>query len=279
MIEKKVAARYADSSPARTTEDEEPSNTEQTPLIPKATSTPKRYRLSKPTNRFTRSLPILLIFRDPGLLTAIWIAFMQALIFGAFDATIPLVASEQFGFNSLKAGLLFLPLGGADFLFGPVFGWCVDRYGTRPLSIIGFAALVPALVLLRLPTDASLAGKMDNPRHVALYAALLAANGIGLAAVSSLSIVEAGNIVEKYWQANKELFEQAPYAQLYGINSMVFSGGLTLGPLIAGYLREMIGYGNMNAVLAGICGVTAIVGGVFMGREEQDLREREEDGE
>jgi hypothetical protein len=59
----------------------------------------------------------------------------------------------------------------------------------------------------------------------------------------------------------------------------VFSGGLTLGPLIAGYLREMIGYGNMNAVLAGICGVTAIVGGVFMGREEQDLREREEDGE
>jgi hypothetical protein len=82
---------------------------------------------------------------------------------------------------------------------------------------------------------------------------------------------EAGNIVEKYWQANKELFEQAPYAQLYGINSMVFSGGLTLGPLLAGHLREKIGYGNMNAVLAGICGVTAIVGGVFMGREEQDL--------
>jgi MFS family permease len=268
MIEKKVAAQYADPSPPTT---ESSPSTEQTPLLPNTASSPKRYRLSKPTNRFTRSLPILLLFRDPGLLTAIWIAFMQALIFGAFDATIPLVASEQFGFDSLKAGLLFLPLGGADFLFGPVFGWCVDRYGTKILSVVGFTALMPALVLLRLPTDASLAGKMDNPRHVALYAALLAANGIGLAVISSLSIVEAGNIVEKYWQANKELFEQAPYAQLYGINSMVFSGGLTLGPLLAGHLREKIGYGNMNAVLAGICGVTAIVGGVFMGREEQDL--------
>jgi MFS family permease len=183
------------------------------------------------------------------------------------------VSLEQFGFNSLKAGLLFIPLGGADFLFGPVFGWCVDRYGTKLLSVLGFLALIPTLALLRLSTDASVTDKLDNARHIALYAGLLAANGIGLAVINSPSIVEAGNIVEKYYQANEEVFKQAPYAQLYGISSMVFSGGLTVGPLLAGHLRERIGYGNMNAVLAGICAMTAILAAVFMGRREEDLGE------
>jgi MFS family permease len=274
MIEKKAAGKYGESQSPKLNANGTNDGTEQTPLLPNTSIAHKRYQLSKPRNRVTRALPILLLLRDPGLLTAIWIAFMQAFLLGSFDATVPLVASEQFGFNSLKAGLLFLPLGGADFLLGPVFGWCVDRYGTKLFSALGFAALVPTLVLLRLPMETSVTDKLDDARHIALYASLLAANGIGLAIINSPSIVEAGNIVEKYWQANSDLFEQAPYAQLYGINSMVFSGGLTLGPLIAGHLRETIGYGNMNAVLAGICGLTVILTGTFMGRKEEDLRDQ-----
>jgi MFS family permease len=275
MIEKKAAAKYTDLGATR--QDANNEDTEETPLLPDTTTARKRYKLSKPTNRLTRALPILLLLRDPGLITAIWIAFMQAFLLGSFDATVPLVASEQFDFNSLKAGLLFLPLGGADFLLGPVFGWCVDRYGTRLFSIVGFSVLVPTLVSLRLATEASITEPLSNVRHIALYAGLLAANGVGLAIINSPSIVEAGNIVEKYWQANKEMFEEPPYAQLYAINSMTFSGGLTLGPLHAGHLRERIGYGNMNAVLAGICSLTAIVTAIFMGRKEEDLSD-EDDG-
>ncbi|KAH7068993.1 major facilitator superfamily domain-containing protein [Paraphoma chrysanthemicola] len=276
MIEKKAAARYEKLDASQSDNEDTTEGTEQTPLLPQTSTAHDRYRLSKPQKRVTRALPILLIFRDPSLLTAIWISFMQASLLGAFDATVPLVSSQQFGFNSLKAGLLFIPLGGADFLFGPVFGWCVDRYGTRLFSVLGFLALIPSLILLRLATDDAITDKLNNARHVALYAGLLAANGIGLAVINSPAIVEAGNIVEKYYQANKDVFEQAPYAQLYGISSMVFSGGLTIGPLLAGYLREKIGYGNMNAVLAGICAATAIPAAVFMGRKEEDLGE--EDG-
>lgn len=256
MVEKKVAVRYTDSDSSRQDANGN-EDTEETPLLPDTTTAHKRYKLTKPTNRITRALPILLLLLGPGLITAIWIAFMQAFLLGSFDATVPLVASEQFEFNSLKAGLLFLPLGGADFLLGPVSGWCVDRYGTRLFSILGFSVLVPTLVLLRLSTEPSITEALNNVRHIALYAGLLAANGVGLAIINSPSIVEAGYIVEKYWQANKEVFKEAPYAQLYGINSMVSSGGLTLAPLLAGHLREEIGYGNMNAVLAGICGLTA----------------------
>lgn len=101
--------------------------------------------------------------------------------------------------------------------------------------------------------------------------------GLRLTFSDSPSIVEAGNIVEKYWKSNKDIFDQAPYAQLYGINSMIWSGGLTVGPLVAGALRERIGYGNMNAVLAGICGFTAVLAALFIGRKEGDDHSEQDD--
>lgn len=275
MVEKKVAAMYAGSQLETATNNAEECD-EETPLLPRNETTGKQYKLAKPANRVTRSVPILLLLRDPALVTAIWIAFMQAFLLGSFDATVPLVASEQFDFGSLKAGLLFLPLGGADFLLGPVFGWCVDRYGTKIFSSLGFALLLPSLVLLRLTPDPSIQDQLGHGRLVALYAGLLALNGVGLSIINSPSIVEAGYIVERYSEANPDIFEEAPYAQLYGINSMVFSGGLTLGPLLAGNLKEKMGYGNMNAVIGAICGVTAVVAFFFMGRKERDMRDKTE---
>lgn len=195
---------------------------------------------------------------------------MQALLLGSFDATVPLVASEQFDFDSLKAGLLFLPLGVADFILGPVFGWCVDRYGTKPFSIFGFGWLIPSLVLLRLATSASIVDHLDKGQHIALYAGLLGLNGAGLAAINAPSIVESGDVVDRYSEANKDIFEEAPYAQLYGFSSMMFSGGLTVGPLLAGALREKIGYGNMNAVIAGLCVLTAVLSALFIGGRKDE---------
>jgi MFS family permease len=273
MVEKKVAAKYNGQSLPPDDTDATTDNAERAPLLPDTTKTDLRYRLKTPKNRLLRSLPILLLFRDPSFLTAIWIGFMQAVLLGSFDATVPLVAFEQFGFNSLKAGLMFLPLGGADFILGPVFGWCVDRYGTKPLSVLGFTWLVPSLVLLRLSTDSSFGDKLDLGRHVALYAGLLASNGVGLAIINSPAIVEAGNVVEKYWKANGDIFETAPYAQLYGINGMIWSAGLTIGPLIAGSLREKFGYGNMNAVLGGLCGLTVILAATFIGKQEKRVND------
>ncbi|KAI8942428.1 hypothetical protein NX059_000500 [Plenodomus lindquistii] len=269
MIEKKTAADY-DATPSDTSNassDGRFDDDEQRPLLPKVPTAQDRYRLAQPTNRLTRAVPILLLLRDTGLATAIWIGFMQSTLLGAFDATVPLVAHEQFGFDSLKAGLLFLPLGISDLCLGPLFGWGIDRYGTKLFSVFGFTWLIPMLVLLRLPVEPSIAGRLDNGHLIALYSSLLALSGMGMAMINSPAIVEAGNVVEKYANANKDIFEQAPWAQLYGINSMVFSAGLTVGPLIAGALRESIGYGNMNALLAGMCGLTAVLSAMFVGRK------------
>jgi MFS family permease len=81
--------------------------------------------------------------------------------------------------------------------------------------------------------------------------------------------------MEKYHKANPGFFgENGPYAQLYGINSMFFCAGLAVGPLIAGYLKDSIGYGNMNAVIAAISGVTAVVSWLFIGGRPRLLQKR-----
>ena len=87
--------------------------------------------------------------------------------------------------------------------------------------------------------------------------------------------MEAGAVVQKYYEVNPEFFgEEGPYAQLYGLNSMVFSAGLTLGPELAGELKEAIGYGNMNAVLAAVCLATSMLCFVYIGGKPKCLSRR-----
>ncbi|KAK6599268.1 MFS amine [Botrytis cinerea] len=179
------------------------------------------------------------------------IAFMQATILAVFDATIPTQSQSVFGFTALQTGLLFTPIVLTSLIFGPLTGMAVDRYGPKLIGTIGYTFFTLPLILLRLP--------VSNTTHdLVLYCVLLSLCGFGMAMIGAPSIVEASYVAEKYHNANPELFgEKGPYAQLYALNSMVFSAGFTFGPVLAGSLRESIGYGNMNAVVAGMCAVVA----------------------
>jgi MFS family permease len=274
VIEKKIAKRYdggssseeidTSASTHQRSEDhnvEERQPNEEQPLLgsKKATEDNDAWKLNPDQPKIAHMVPILPCLKNPSLLASLLVALVQAICLGSFDATVPLVAREYFGFDSLKGGLLFLPLGAFDLVLGPVFGWAVDRYGTKVVAVSSYTYLVPAFVLLRLPHAGGL-------HQVLLYGGCLAICGVGLAGIGAPSMVEAGAVVEKYYDANPEFFgEQGPYAQLYGLQSMVFSAGLSLGPEVAGQLRLAIGYGNMNAILAGICGFTAVLCFIYLG--------------
>ncbi|KAI3400417.1 hypothetical protein diail_3038 [Diaporthe ilicicola] len=273
VIEKKVAKRYS-TEDSNSVDDHEAMNShnagadesgqansgeqgEEEPLLGKRET--ERFKLSKDQPAIARKVTILPCMTDPRLLTALLVAFVQAMLLGSFDATVPTTAKELFGFDSLKAGLLFLPLGAFDLVIGPLAGWFVDRYGTKPGAVIGYGYLVPVLILLRLPRP----GGKDQ---ILLFGGLLALCGIGLAMIGAPSIVEAGSVIQKYYEANPDFFgDQGPYAQLYGLNSMVFSLGLAVGPALAGELKQLVGYGNMNIVLASISFVTAVLCFVWIG--------------
>lgn len=267
LIEKKVAAKYGDSDdePYRDTTQQSDDNEadreaedEHAPLLG-VKEDDEYYQVASNRHKLVKVFPIAYCLQDPRLLTALLQTLTQATLLATYDATIPTEAQDLYGFDSLQAGLLFIPLILPYLLLGPVAGWSVDRYGPKPLATAGFSYFVPILILLRLVH----AGGFSE---VVRYGALLACCGLGLAMISSSPTVEAAHVVQRYHEANPGFFgDNGPYAQLYGMNSMVFSLGLTLGPLISGALRESVGYGNMNLVVAGFCLVTAILSFIYSG--------------
>lgn len=279
VIEKKVAARYETSTSNGAAEPRDhgsradPENQDDGSADEEASLLPKKeeetFEIPEGQNKAVRSLPILYCLSNPRLLVALLLAFVQATLLATFDATIPTEAESLFDFSSLESGLLFIALDIPYLLLGPVAGWAVDKYGTKPAAVLGFGFLVPALTLLRLPSEHILSGTQKN---VILYCAMLALNGVGMAVIGSPSIVEASDVVQKYDKANPDFFgSNGPYAQLYGFNSLVFSLGLTMGPILSGSLRDSIGYGNMNLVVAAIAGVTAILSFVYVGGKPKIL--------
>ncbi|KAF7882013.1 uncharacterized protein EAF01_011793 [Botrytis porri] len=257
VVEKKVARKWGveeglDGSEQGGASENGNGNGEEAPLLGNGKDSDlDSWKIRKELPNFVRKFPVLYLLSSPRLLTAELVAFMQATILAVFDATIPTQSQSLFGFTALQTGLLFTPIVLTSLIFGPLAGMGVDRYGPKIIGTIGYTFFILPLILLRLPV-------LNTTHDLVLYYILLSLCGFGMALIGAPSIVEASYVAEKYHNANPELFgEEGPYAQLYALNSMVFSAGFTIGPVMAGSLREAIGYGNMNAVVAGMCAVVA----------------------
>ena len=223
IIEKKVARRYKiepedDSNSENEAERDEESGerdaNEEDPLMGNGKQE-SEWKITTEPPKWICKFPILYCLGNSRLLVAQLVAFMQATLLSAFDATIPTQAKALFGFDSLKAGLLFTPLVLPYLVLGPVAGKLVDKYGPKPAAVFGFLFEVPALILLRVPLP-------GGTTQIAIYCVIVALNGVGLAAIGSPSIVEASYVCDGYFKNNEDFFGgEGPYAQLYAINSMV----------------------------------------------------------
>ena len=268
LIEKKTAAEYGPLDSGSITSDltDEEAVTEQTPLVAKNDILEEDWKLPPNLPAWVRTFPIVYCLRNPRLLVAMVFSMAQAIIIGVYDATLPIEAQVLYNFNSLQAGLLFAPLVFPNLIFGPIMGKAVDRYGTKPSAVIGMAFLAVALNLLRIPQAGSTA--TTRQYEIAKLCTILAFNSIGLSIISAPGVVEQSNVVKNYHLANKEFFgEQGPYAQLYAFNSIFFSAGLAVGPMMAGMLRESYGYGNMNTAVSGLCLMVSILSYFYMGEK------------
>jgi len=284
VIEKKKAVKYIDPSQDEQTsaqnsesvgdgEVERPDAeaSEEDPLLSHKAQDDEAYKIKGEPNILVRNFPILICFKSPRLAMSLALGFVQAALLAVYDATIPTEAQSLFQFTSLKAGLLFIALDVPYLLLGPIAGWAVDWYGTKPAAVIGFGWMVPSLILLRLPPEQLL----PRSQNIILYCALLALNGVGLAIIGAPSVVESSTVVERYNKANPGFFgKNGPYAQLYGFNSLFFCGGLTVGPVLAGALKDSFGYGDMNLVFAVLSGVTALLSFFIIGGRPAILASR-----
>lgn len=259
LIEKKTAVKYGISlTPHEEEEQDLEQANEEDPLLSKLDDL-DQWIIKKEQPEWVKSFPIVYCLKDSRLLTAQVVSFMQAIIVSVFDSTITTEAMDLFGFDSLQAGLLFIPLVLPYLILGPLAGRAIDKYGVKPMAVIGLSYMTIPLLTLRIPVA-------GGTTEIIKLSIILSFCGIGLGLISAPSLVEASNVIMKYHKANKDFFgERGPYAQLYAINSVFFCLGLSLGPLAAGALREKIGFGNMNAVLAGMTFLTSVLAFAFLG--------------
>ncbi|KAF2420715.1 MFS general substrate transporter [Tothia fuscella] len=229
--------------------DQEQQDSESSPLLTiRGENSP--YAISPSSNPILLRMPFLFCLRDPALVTSLFATFVQATIFAAFDATIPVIAANTYNLDSFATGLIFLSLGVPEVMFGPVTGYIVDRIGTRIVAVVSWGLLGLTLIALALQ-DYQPHQQDDQVWRIAAFASFLTLSGTALTMTVAPTVAEAGIIVESYFKTNKGLFgDSTPYALLYGLNSGMFNAGFSLGPVLVAWLRPLLGYAGVYLLLA-----------------------------
>ena len=109
------------------------------------------------TSWFQRTFPTMsILLGSPRLMTAVYGVFTHTTLIASFDAILPQFVKRTFGWTSTGAGLIFLAIT-IPSLLGPVVGALSDRYGTKKISLVGFATTIPFLALLGVVNGPELA--------------------------------------------------------------------------------------------------------------------------
>ena len=202
--------------------------------------------------------PALTLLSSRRLLSALWCSLVQSILMTSWDATLPLRVAKLFGWNSLGAGLIFLPFILPSFS-APFIGMYVDRKGPRLPAALGFLLAIPPVVLLRLVDHSGI-------RQIVLLSSLLALLGFTLTMAMVPYLAEVSYVVMAKEKARPGTFgKRGAYAQAYGIYNCAFSGGMVLGPLWGGFVVSSAGWGTMTWSLAVISAVSIVPAALWTG--------------
>lgn len=274
MIEKKVAKKWEkveeihENGIDSVTKSETGSVNATFPTLKDETITSKNVGIQPPEIVETPSTPpvsakrkipaVITLLKSRRLLCALWGTVVISTLMTQFDSVLPIYVKETFGWNSLGAGLIFVPLIIPSFI-SPIIGWAIDKYGGRYFCIAGFIGFAPFEILLRLVDHNSL-------RQKVLLCALLVGIGLCLNLAMPPIMVEITYIVEQKEKKNPGLFgNKGAYAQAYGLFNFAWAIGCLIGPIWAGYVKESAGWGTMSWSLAILALVTSVPAGIWTG--------------
>ena len=185
---------------------EEPNRQDPRVTTPRALTVP----LSDTTTTSTKIRhPILFLLTSRRLLAGCFTTLSYAILMTAWDAVLPLRVHDLFGWSSLGAGLIFLPLILPTFI-APLTGHYSDTHGPRLPVIAGFLLACPILVLLRLVSH-------ESTSQIVLLCALLALLGFALALGMTPLLAEITYLVSHKEKTHPGAFGgKGAYATAYG---------------------------------------------------------------
>ena len=216
--------------------------------------------------------PVIWLLSSRRLLSAVWACTVQAILLTAFDSILPLFVRDTFHWDSLGAGLIFLPIVVVSFI-GPVVGYLSDKHGPRWYAIAGYVLACPFLILLRLVHENTLQQKV-------LLCALLALIGICLTLVITPMMAEITYAVDAKAARRAPGFfgKNGAYAQAYSLFNVAWAAGCVIGPLLAGMVNQTQGWNSATLILGCISIFTAVPTAIWTGGSifKKRRRRREE---
>ncbi|KAL8832710.1 MAG: hypothetical protein Q9191_000111 [Dirinaria sp. TL-2023a] len=214
---------------------------------------------STSTNRKFHLAPVISLLSSWRLLSAIWCTFAQATILTSWDAVLPLRVATLFGWTSLGAGLIFLPLTIPSFA-APAVGWYSDKKGPRLPVFLGFLLGAPFLILLRLVNH-------GGTNQIVVLCVLMTFLGVTMTMVITPLLAEFTYVVdaEERRRGPHSFGDRGAYAQAYGLFMTAFAGGMLVGPLWAGLIVTAAGWETMAWTLGLLSAVSAVPAGLITG--------------
>jgi len=169
---------------------------------------------------------------------------IQNISMGALEAFLPVYVVSVAGLNVFEAGLLWGVQIVVTFLAKPIMGKVSDRWGRRPLIVVGmFLCAVPMAII---------------PQLTGFIPLMIAGSffGLGEAFVTSSSAA----LVADYCQARH-------YGAAMGTFGTIFDVGHAAGPIVTGLLVASLGYGPAFIIVAALL-VASVPLFLVMVREE-----------
>lgn len=270
LIEKKAANHWlsAEDTRIRTqtlANDQEQAQKQNVPIpIPTAQpvlddSDPEVTGTTQPDSETGKVLsPMLILLKSHRMQAVFFACTICALIFSAFDTTLPLFVEQTFHWTSLGAGLIFLaPI--VPSFFQPLYGHVVDKYGARWPAGIGLLIAVPPAVCLRFVIHNTIQQKV-------LLCALLTIIGFGTAVTLAATMAEFTYIAaEKERRQPGSMGKGGAYAQSYSLFNVSWAFGSLVGAFWGGGIRQAAGFGTLGWSLGLLCGVFCVPTVLFVG--------------
>ncbi|KAJ5664672.1 hypothetical protein N7462_011485 [Penicillium macrosclerotiorum] len=208
-----------------------------------------------PENRERRAT-VLDLLRSPRLPLALLATIVIAVMFSALETVLPLYVMDKFHWSSSGAGLIFVASSVPSFA-GVYAGKLINRVGARVPGAVAFTVAAVAWILLRLVQH-------NTKTDITLLITLMFIQGLATVVIEVVSMTEVSQAVGDYEAQYPGAFgKESPVGQAYALFNMAFAAGQLLGPILAGGMRIHTGWSGMTLVLGILCGMTAVLFGLF----------------
>ncbi|KAJ5140417.1 hypothetical protein N7448_003825 [Penicillium atrosanguineum] len=215
---------------------------------------------SKPTPAPSRSSYKLLLCY-PRIATLAVSSAVNGVIFSAFETILPLYSVQLFHVDSARVGLFFFALSG-PMLISPLFGNLTDRYGTKWTAVFSTILLGVATILMGTVNHNDIFNQV-------LLGGLLFLCGVGCTGQRVVMSTETGlalqALVNEPSLAEAELRVENLTGQAYGVLGTASGIGVTLGPVLSGWLRAQSSWMTTVTLLGFVAIALAIPSVMYTG--------------